>query len=71
MERLTVKNFGPIKDVEIKLSKLVIFIGETGTGKSTLAKLISIFRDKSFWKNLSTKNAESKFRERLFHCQIE
>ena len=45
MEKLIVKNFGPIKDADIDLTKYVVFIGDTSTGKSVLAKLISIFRD--------------------------
>jgi predicted ATPase len=45
MEKLIVKNFGPIKEAEIDLTKYVVFIGDTSTGKSVLAKLIAIFRD--------------------------
>ncbi|MCP2025740.1 putative ATPase [Flavobacterium sp. HSC-32F16] len=45
MEKLIVKNFGPIKEAEINLTKYVVFIGDTSTGKSVLAKLIAIFRD--------------------------
>jgi predicted ATPase len=49
MEKLIVKNFGAIRNVEIDLKELTIFIGKTGTGKSTLAKLVSIFRSADFW----------------------
>jgi len=49
MEKLIVKNFGAIRNVEIDLKDLTIFIGKTGTGKSTLAKLVSIFRSADFW----------------------
>ncbi len=45
MEKLIVKNFGPIKEAEIDLTKYIVFIGDTSTGKSVLAKLITIFRD--------------------------
>ncbi len=45
MEKLKVKNFGSIKEAEIDLTKYVVFIGDTSTVKSVLAKLISIFRD--------------------------
>ena len=45
MERLIVKNFGPIKEADIELNKYVVLIGDTSTGKSVLAKLIAIFRD--------------------------
>jgi len=54
MEKLIVKNFGPIKEAEIDLTKYVVFIGDTSTGKSVLAKLISIFRD--FFFILKSKN---------------
>jgi predicted ATPase len=72
MEKLIVKNFGPICDVEIELKDLTIFIGETGTGKSTLAKLIAIFRDMSFWKGLVDDEAskERYFESRLKYYQI-
>jgi len=42
---LLVENFGPIKRVEIYVKKLTLFIGKNNTGKSTLAKLITIFSD--------------------------
>ncbi|KIM04693.1 MAG: hypothetical protein KU29_10235 [Sulfurovum sp. FS06-10] len=45
MERLIVKNFGPLKDIDIELNKINLFIGENGSGKSVLAKLITIVTD--------------------------
>lgn len=48
MEKLIVKNFGPIIEIDIELKKTIVFIGNQSTGKSVLAKLISIFRDKKF-----------------------
>ena len=42
MERLIVKNFGPLKDVDIELNKINLFIGENGSGKSVLAKIVTI-----------------------------
>lgn len=44
MERLIVRNFGPIKDVDIEIPRLLVFIGDQASGKSTLAKLIYIFK---------------------------
>ncbi|WP_294296258.1 ATP-binding protein [uncultured Chryseobacterium sp.] len=47
--KIRIKNFGPIKEglLEnegwIKISKNTIFIGDQGSGKSTIAKLISTF----------------------------
>jgi len=43
-ERLIVENFGPIKKIEIDLSRITIFIGPQSVGKSTVAKLVAIFR---------------------------
>jgi hypothetical protein len=48
MNRLIVKNFGPIKDLDINVKDISVFIGTTGSGKSTAAKLISIFREHRF-----------------------
>ncbi len=39
------KNFGPVKDAQIHLRELNLFIGGQSIGKSTLAKLITIFTD--------------------------
>jgi hypothetical protein len=38
-ETLTIRNFGPIKDVTLDLGKVNVFIGDQGTGKSTVAKI--------------------------------
>lgn len=48
MEKLIVKNFGPIIEIDIELKKTIVFIGNQSTGKSVLAKLISIFHSSSF-----------------------
>ncbi|GEM56521.1 hypothetical protein B0A58_13955 [Flavobacterium branchiophilum NBRC 15030 = ATCC 35035] len=46
--KLIVKNFGPLKDIEIEVRDMVTFIGAQASGKSTLAKLLSIFEDVDF-----------------------
>ena len=49
MSRIRIKHFGPIKegclenDGWIDISKVTVFIGNQGSGKSTVAKLISMF----------------------------
>lgn len=43
-ERLIVKSFGPVKDLDIIFRKVTLFIGDQGTGKSCVAKLFSIFK---------------------------
>ena len=44
-EQLVVKNFGPIKDATVDFKRVTVFIGPTGGGKSTLAKLAAVFRE--------------------------
>jgi len=43
-EKLIIKNFGPIKDVEFELKQFNFLIGENATGKSTVAKMLAICR---------------------------
>ncbi len=33
MQRLVVKNFGPLKDIDIEFKSINIIIGENGSGK--------------------------------------
>lgn len=65
MERakLIVKNFGPLKDIEIEIREMVTFIGAQASGKSTLAKLISIFEDEGFRRDnsISFENELKKY----------
>lgn len=42
--RLKVKDFGPIKNIDLVLKNVNVFVGEQGTGKSALAKLYTIFK---------------------------
>ncbi len=44
MERILIKNFGGLKNSEIELNKINIFIGKQASGKSVTAKLIYFFR---------------------------
>lgn len=46
-EQLTVEHFGPLLKVKVDFKRVTVFIGPTGGGKSTLAKLAAMFRDKS------------------------
>ena len=43
-EKLIVKNFGPIREAELDLRKVTVLIGEQASGKSVLAKLVTICR---------------------------
>lgn len=47
MQKIVIKNFGPIKDAEIVITPLLVLIGEQATGKSTIAKLIYFFKSLS------------------------
>ena len=42
-DSLQVKNFGPIIDIEIEIKGFNVYIGANYSGKSTVAKLVSIF----------------------------
>ncbi len=46
-ERLIIKNFGPIADVDIELRRFNFIIGNQATGKSTICKTLAIVR--SIW----------------------
>jgi len=46
-EKLIIRNFGPITNVELDLRKVNVLIGDQGTGKSTVAKLLSIIKGAS------------------------
>ena len=44
-ESIIIRNFGPVKDIEIKdIRPFTVFIGESGSGKSTIMKVIVLFR---------------------------
>ena len=43
-EKLYVLDFGPIKFVDLDIKKTIVFIGPQSSGKSTVAKLLAIFR---------------------------
>ena len=52
-ESIIIRNFGPIKEIEIKdIRPLTVFIGESGSGKSTIMKVIVLFRWIYKWLNI-------------------
>ncbi|MEO6834087.1 MAG: AAA family ATPase [Chitinophagaceae bacterium] len=57
-ERLIIKNFGPIKDVDLTFGRFNVLIGEQATGKSTVLKLLAVCRYFSYIINVlpSQKN---------------
>ncbi len=69
IEKLYLKNFGPIKELDIEIKPLMVFIGESGSGKSAILKLMSLLRWvhkqnnlRSFFKNskIGTKKEYSR-----------
>lgn len=44
MQKIHIKNFGPIKDAEIEIKDVLLFIGEQASGKSIISKLIYFFK---------------------------
>ncbi|MEO5729350.1 MAG: AAA family ATPase, partial [Byssovorax sp.] len=67
IERLTVKNFGCVKDVSVELTPLHAFIGPNDSGKSTLLRamrtLVQLAGDTFY---LTNKNVWSPFDPALF-----
>ncbi len=47
-ETLYIENFGPIRKAELDLKQAIVLIGPQSSGKSAIAKLISILRDFRF-----------------------
>ncbi|MDR1938396.1 MAG: AAA family ATPase, partial [Tannerellaceae bacterium] len=43
MSKIKINNFGPITDGWVDIKKVSVFVGNQGSGKSTIAKLISTF----------------------------
>jgi len=62
-EQLIVKNFGPIKDAIVDFKRVTVFIGPTGGGKSTLAKLAAVFRN-DYWQ-IQTQDTEAEKKNRF------
>ncbi|MDR2168619.1 MAG: ATP-binding protein [Planctomycetaceae bacterium] len=43
MQRIKIKNFGPIRQVEFNVNDYTVFIGEQASGKSTIARFVYFF----------------------------
>ena len=57
---LIIRNFGPVKEAKIELKPYLIFIGGQGTGKSTIAKLLSIFQEKLWYLSVLSKEKDKE-----------
>jgi predicted ATPase len=62
IQKMTIQNFGPISYAEIEIKKVMVLIGEQGSGKSAIIKLISSFMwlEKDFFRSSITE-VKSKF----------
>lgn len=78
MSRIKIKNFGPVKegfienDGWMEIKKVTVLIGDQGSGKSTVAKLVSIFSwiEKDLFRS---DGSTQRFRkqERIFKKYLE
>jgi hypothetical protein len=50
MERLVVRNFGPITSADIDVRQFTLLVGHVSSGKSTIAKLLSIFNSMDLYR---------------------
>lgn len=80
MSKIRIKNFGPIKegylenDGWIDIRKVTVFIGNQGSGKSTVAKLISTLSwiEKSLYRENSTKSeVKRKPKFQNYYCDYQ
>jgi len=67
--KLQIRNFGPIKDIDIELSKFNILIGPHASGKSTISKVLcviqSYFFEVSFEEIFSNQFDVSPYEKRI------
>src|SRR6185312_4902554 len=70
-ETLTIRNFGPIKDMSFELRVVNILIGDQGTGKSTVAKLLFVIKEMLSIGDSNTERLESDWNLIHFKEQLE
>ena len=72
MQKIIVKDFGPIKNVEIEIGKITLLIGEQATGKSTISQLIYFFKSLKedfftlLYNRIGNVDAENKLQNDFF-----
>lgn len=82
-EKINITHFGAITQLEMPIRKINLLIGDQGTGKSTVAKLLAIFKDTRFLisqnydhfskfklQNFFYKNTHIEFTSKEYSCKI-
>ena len=71
-ESIIIRNFGPIKEIEIQdIRPLTVLIGESGSGKSTIMKVIVLFRWIYKMVNIRSYLKHSKISKSPFRFRFE
>ncbi len=68
MEKIAIRNFGPITQIEIEIKDINLYIGTASSGKSTVAKLIAIFKSGQLYQ---AADAMGQFRKMLATYNID
>ncbi len=72
IESIVIKNLGPVKDINIEnIQPFTVFIGESGSGKSTIMKAIALFRWVYKMHNIRSYLKHSKISKSPFRFRIE
>lgn len=72
MESIHIKNFGPLKDIKIdNIKPFTVFIGESGSGKSTIMKVIALCRWLYKMHNIRSYLKHSKISKSPFRYRME
>ena len=70
MQRIIVKNFGPLKDIDLEIKDYMIFLGPQASGKSTLAKLIYEFKKIILTSSFNSELWEAPIGENKFSIKL-
>ncbi|MDR2449141.1 MAG: AAA family ATPase [Prevotellaceae bacterium] len=71
-EAIIIKNFGPVKHIEIEdIRPFTVFIGESGSGKSAIMKVIILFRWIYKWVNIRSYLKHSNISKSLVEFEFK
>ncbi len=76
MEKITIMNFGPIKDAQLEIKDLTIIFGTQAAGKSVIAKLLKVFNSSELVSTRDLKKILNDYNLELYlrpntHLQYE